>query len=266
MLTFRRFAPLLLGAAILDCVHDSTGPGAVDLRFAAQALETLGRTRMDAGDGGGSAASRMAALALRTGLRPERVRITVDGETQEYWALEVEHALAPDLTAAGTDAPILMLPIVARIMVAWRGRPVERVISVTVSSDTGSFNWTDLRTMELPPPYPLYVGPAFGIMFERDGPVHFSVDGGARSTRQTIGAECPLPDRPPFMQVLSPVAVPTTCHLARFFTRFNMRVQEGPPAGAAAVRVRVVSMDGHDVPGIRFEYPWMYPPCPVCRD
>jgi hypothetical protein len=263
MLTLRRLAPLLLGAALVACDDDSTGPDAVDRRFAAQTLETLGRARMSAGDGGGAAASRMAALALRAGLRPERVRITVDGETEEYWALEVEHALAPDLTGSA-DAPILTLPIVARIMVAWRGRPVERLISITVSSDTGSFSWTELRTMELPPPYPLYIGPAFGIMFERGGPIHFSVDGGARSTRQTIGAECPLPERAPFMQVLSPIAVPTSCHFARFVTRFNMRVQEGPPAGAAAVRVRVVSMDAHDVPGIRFEYPWLYRPCPVC--
>lgn len=264
MFTFRRFAPLLLGAALVACGDDSTGPGAVDLRFAAQTLETLGRTRMNAGDGGGATASRMAALALRTGLRPERVRITVDGETEEYWALEVEHALGADLSAEINDAPILTLPIVARTMVAWRGRPVERLISITVASDTGTFTWERYTALELPPPYPLYIGPAFGILFERGGPIHFSVDGGARSTRQAIGAECALPERLPFMQVLSPVAAPTSCHFARFFTRFDMRVQEGPPAGAAAVRVRVVSMDGHDVPGIRLEYPWLYRPCPVC--
>jgi hypothetical protein len=265
MFMFRRLAPLLLGAALVACDDDSTGPGALDLRFAARTLETLGKARMSAGDGGGATASRMAALALRTGLRPERVRIAVDGITEEYWALEVEHAIAPDLSAELNDAPILTLPIVARTMVAWRGRPVERLISITVSSDTGTFTWARYTALELPPPYPLYLGPAFGILFERGGPVHFSVDGGARSTRQTIGGECALPERPPFMEVLSPVPMPTTCHLARFFTRFNMRVQEGSPAGAAAVRVRVVSMDGHDVPGLRFDYPWLYRPCPVCE-
>ena len=265
MLTFRRLAPLLLGAALVACDDDSTGPAAADLRLAARSFETLGRTRVSAGDGNGATASRVAALALRAGLRPARVRITVDGVTEEYWALEVEHAIAPDVTADVVDAPILMLPAVVRTMVAWRGGPVERVIAVTVQSDTASFTWAEFRMTELPPPYPIYLGPAFGIMFERGGPVHFSVDGGARSTRQTIGAECPVPERPAFMQVFSPVAAPTTCHFARFFTRFNMRVQEGPPAGAAAVRVRVVTMDGHDVPGVRFEYPWFYQPCPVCR-
>jgi len=263
MLTFRRYAPLLLTAALAACDDDSTGPAAVDLRFAAQRFETLGRDRIGTGDGHGAMISRAAALALRAGLRPARVRIAVDGVTEEYWALEVERAIVPSLTADLNDAPI-NLPADLRTMVAWRGGRVERVIAIIVQSDTASFTWAEFRLTELPPPYPVFVGPAFGIMFERGGPVHFAVDGGARSTRESLGAECAVPDSPSFLQLISPVAVPTSCHLARFFTRFNMRVQEGPPAGAAAVRVRVVSMDGHDVPGVRFEYPWLYRPCPVC--
>ncbi|HJU69916.1 MAG TPA: hypothetical protein VJ650_16880 [Gemmatimonadaceae bacterium] len=262
MLMFRRLAPLLLGAALLGC-DDSTGPGAVDLHLAARSFESLGQTRMSSGDGGGATVSRLAAQALRTGLRPARVRIAVDGITEEYWALEVEHALGADLTADPNDAPILTLPIVARTMVAWRGAPAERVIAITISSDTGMFGVFRFD-LELPPPYPIYLGPAFGIMFERGGPVHFAVDGGARSTRQTIGAECRIPPRPAFMELVWPVTTPTTCRFATFFTRFNMRAQEGPPAGAAAVRVRVITMDGHDIPGLRFEYPWLYRPCAVC--
>ena len=119
--------------------------------------------------------------------------------------------------------------------------------------------------MQLLPPYPFYIGRAFGIMFERGGPAHFSVDGGARSTRQTIGAECKLPEPRPIIQIFPSPPMPVTCHAARFFTRFNMRVQVGPPAGAAAVRVRVVSMDGHDIPGIRLEYSWVYEACPACN-
>ena len=262
---FRRFAPLLLGAALAACGDDSTGPGAIDLRFAAQTFETLGRTRMSAGDGGGATASRIAALALRSGLRPQRVRIAVDGVTEEYWALELERAVVPDIAADLNDVRILPFPIVQRTMVAWRGRPVERLISITVSSDSGTFNWERYTALQPPPPYPFSLGPAFGILFERGGPIHWSVDGGARSTRQTIGGECELPDLPPFAQLTSPMSPPTSCHHARFFTRFSMRVQEGPPAGAAAVRVRVVEMDGHDVPGIQLVYPWLYRPCPVCR-
>ena len=263
MRTFRRFAPLLLTAALAACDDDSTGPGAVDLHLAAQSFETLGRDRVGTGDGHGATISRAAALALRAGLRPARVRIAVDGVSEDYWALEVERAIVPSLTADLNAAPI-NLPAAMRTMVAWRGGPVERVIAIIVQSDTASFTWAEFRSTELAPRYPLSLGPAFGIMFERGGPVHFSVDGGARSTRELLGAECAVPDSPSVLQLISPVAVPTSCRLARFFTRFNMRVQEGPPAGAAAVRVRVVTMDGHDVPGIRLEYPWLYRPCPAC--
>jgi hypothetical protein len=261
MLTFRRFTPLLVGAALLACNDDTTGPGAVDLHFAARSFETLGRARMSTGDGNGAAASRLAALALRTGLRPARVRIAVDGVAEDYWALQVEHVVVGPPTA--DDSPVIV-HMIDRTMVAWRGGPVKRLVSITVPGDTGTFTWARVHTLELPPPDPIYFAPAFGIMFERGGPPHFSVDGGARSTRQTIGAECALPERPAFMQIISPVSAPTACHLASFFTRFNMRVQEGPPAGAAAVRVRVLAMDGHDIPGLRFEYPWLYRPCPVC--
>ena len=209
-------------------------------------------------------ASRMASLALRAGLRPARVRIAVDGTTEDYWALEIEHAYGDDVTGGVGDAPILTLPIVTRTMVAWRGGPVERVISITVSSDTGIFSLARL-TSEVPPPYPLYIGPAFGIMFERRGPVHFAIDGGARSTRQEIGEACAVPERPSFMQILSPVAAPTSCHRARFFTRFSMQLQDGFGDELGGVRVRTVAMDGHDIPGIRLEYALRWEPCPVCR-
>ena len=259
MIAFRVGALVILGVLLAAC-GDSTGPGAADLRFVAVSFESLSRSRVEGGDGSGAEASRAAAQALRAGVRPARVRIAVDGVTEDYWALEVEHALTADLT----QSPVLTLPIVARTMVAWRGAPAQRVISITVSSDTGTFSWARYST-ELPPGDRIYFNLAVGIMFERGGPIHFAVDGGARSTRQTIGAECPLPQRPPLMQVLVPVVGPTACHTALFFTRFNMRVQEGPPAGAAAVRVRVVEMEGHEVPGIRLDYPVMFRPCAVCQ-
>ena len=261
MITFRRLAPLALGAVLVGCHDEATGPESdLDLRVAAQSFETLVESRMSAGDGGGATASRIAALALRVGIRPARVQITVDGVTQDYWALETEHALGPDITAA----PMPTFPILSRTIVAWRGGPAERVISVTMSNDTGTFSWERFELMSLPAPYPFYMGRAFGLMFERGGPVHFAVDGGARSTRQAIGAECKLPNPPPFVQIYPSPPRPISCHVADFMTRFNMRVQEGPPAGAAAVRARVVSMDGQVIPGIRLEYEWMYDSCPVC--
>ena len=261
MLTFRRLGYLIVGVALTGCDENSTGPDAVDLHFAAESFETLGRDRMGTGDWSGATASRAAALALRSGLRPARVRIAVDGTAEDYWALEIEHAVAPDLTAS----PVLQLPIVTRTIVAWRGRPPERVISVTVLSDSGTFAFERPGTSQLAPPYSIHFGPAFGLMFERRGPVHVSIEGGARSTRQTIGAECPLPDRSVVTRVMDPVTGPTSCHFARFFTRFTMRVQEPRPPGEAPVPVRSVSMDGQEVPGIRLEYPWVPTACPVCR-
>ena len=249
MLSLRRLAPLILGVALVGCGDDSTGPGGVDLQVVAQSFESLGRSRVAAGDGSGATASHGAAMALRAGIRPARVRITVDGVTEDYWALAIEHAAIPDLSAQVIESPILTLPIVSRTTVAWRGAPAERVISITTSSDTGTFSWDRYAIAELPPPYPIYLGIAFGVMFERGRIPQFSVAGGARTTRQTIGAECPLPQRFPLMQVVSPITQPVSCHTALFFTRFTMTVQEGPPAGAAAVRARVVSMEGADIPG-----------------
>lgn len=255
-----RTATVLMLAGLLTACEDSTGPGALDLRLAASAFNSLERSRMSAGDGDGATTSRVAALALRAGVRPARVRIAVDGLTEDYWALEVEHALAPDITGG----PVLTLPIVARMMIAWRAAPAQRVISIRISSDTGTFSLARHDELVGLGPDDPYYELAFGILFERGGPVHLSVDGGARSTRQTIGAECTLPERPPILQLLSPLDIPATCHTARFFTRFSMRVQEPPVGGAAAIRVRVVEMDGQDVPGIRLEYPWLYRPCAVC--
>lgn len=260
MITRRRLALLLLGAALAGCDDASTGP-ALDLRFAAERFETLGRTRMNAGDWNGAMASRAAALALRSGLRPTVVRIAVDGAIEEYWALEIEHAAAPDLT----ESPALTLPVVTRTLVAWRGRPAERVISVTIPSDTATFALGRLESSDLLSPVPISFGPGFGLLFDRGGPVHVAIDGGARSTRQTIGAECALPGRTPFSRIMTPLPEPTSCHFARFFTRFNMRVQEPRPPGAAPGGARSVTMDGHEVPGIRLEYPWLYTACPVCR-
>lgn len=253
-----RIATALMFAGVVAACDDSTGPGASDLELAALEFNTLQGSRIDAADPDGAIASRVAAVALRTGVRPARVRIAVDGVTEDYWALAVEHALAPDITAG----PVLTIPIVARTMVAWRGAPAQRVISIRTSSDTGTFS-LPADQVELPPGQ-IYRDIAYGILFERGGPVHLSVDGGARTTRQLLGDECALAAQPPIMRVTSPVDFPITCRWTQFVMRFNMRVQEAPLGGAAAVRVRIVAMNSHDVPGIRLEYRWLERPCPVC--
>ncbi len=259
MLMRRRLAPIILGTLVIACGDGSTGPGAVDLRLAASSFNDLGLSRRRAGDGSGAGASQAAALALRAGVRPARVRIAIDGVTEDYWALEIERGFAGGIRMLST-APD---PLVGRTLVAWRGGPVERVVSFTIMSDTGTFSLMRYYGLGALPPDRILFDPAFGVMFERGGPAHLSVDGGARSTRESLGSECEAPQRS-ILNMLSSFYLPETCQRAVFFTRFNMRVQEWTSAGLDAARSRVVEMAGHEVPGIRLEYQPIERPCPVC--
>lgn len=260
MNAMRRLIPLVLGIGVVACSDDATGPTKVELTVIANNFESLGRSRNGAGDVAGAIVSAEAARALRSGIRPGSVNITVDAVTEEYMALEVERAFGHDVT----ESPVLTLPIVSRTMIAWRGAPPERVIAITVPSDTGEFGGFVL--LERPTDRPAFANwPASGIMFERDGEPWFAVDGGARSTRQLIGDECPVPRPSSVAQVLAPVSLPSACNAAVFFTRFRMQaVAGGAPSGEPA-RTRVIGMDGQDVSGIRLQYPPVPTMCPVCR-
>ena len=249
MLMLRRFAPLVLGMLLIACGEDSTGPGAVDLRLVARSFDDLGLSRQRDGDGNGAAASQAAAIALRTGIRPARVRIAVDGVTEDYWAVEIERGFAGINMLSSVSGPFL-----GRTLDAWHGGPAERVISITVMGDTGTFSLMRYYGLDALPPNRILPDPAFGVMFDRGGPAHVSIDGGARSTRESLGAECVTPERESILEMLSSFYLPATCQRARFFTRFNMRVQEWPIGGLNAARTRVVEMAGQAVPGVRFEY------------
>jgi hypothetical protein len=248
MLRLRRFALVMVGPLLVACGDDSTGPDAADLRVVARTFDDLGLSRQRAGDGDGAAASQAAAIALRTGIRPTRVRIAVDGVAESYWALEIERGFAGSSTLSSVG------PLHARTLVAWRGGPAKQVISITISGDTGTFSLMRYYSLDAPPPDRILLDPAFGVMFDRGGPAHVSVDGGARSTRESLGAQCQTPERESILEMLSSFYLPATCQRARFFTRFTMRVQEWPIAGLNAARTRVVEMAGHDIPGVRFEY------------
>ncbi len=244
----RRFALVMAGTMLIACGDDSTGPDAVDLRVVARSFDDLGLSRQRAGDGDGAAASQAAAIALRTGIRPTRVRIAVDGVVEDYWALEIERGFA------GSMVSILPGTLLTRTLVAWRGGPAERVISITIAGDTGTFSLMRYYSLDALPPNRILLDPAFGVMFARGGPANVSVDGGARSTRESLDSECQTPERESILEMLSSFYLPATCQRASFFTRFTMRVQEWPIAGLNAARTRVVEMAGHDIPGVRFEY------------
>lgn len=251
-MSVRRLAAFAIGALLLGCSDDPTGPATLDLRLAALTFDVLERSRTETGDGLGATAAQHAAMALRAGVRPTRVSITVDGTTDEYWALEVEHAFGDDLTLS----PVLTVPIVLRQMVAWRGDEPRRVISISVVSDTGTF--TRFQALDLVLPgntVPLFPS-SFGVLFERGSWPFLAESGGARATRGALGAECPLPaPRRSLARVATPVLSPTSCHRATFSTRFTMVVRHAPLDGAAALTTRTVSMADHTIEGIQLKYP-----------
>ncbi len=251
MFPFRRLAPLALAATVAAC-QDSSGPVAIDLAYLATRFDALGRARADAGDPSGAMMSRVTALTLRLGVRPTSVRITVDGVTEDYLALQTEHAF----DEGPTDSPLPVLS--ARTMVAWRGVWPHRFLSITVAGDTGTFGEFWLLPFSEASPVTFEL-PSFGILFDRGGPAWVAAAGGARTIRLSIGQECEIPQRPPFMPALEPIA----CHRAVFSTRFTMTANETSML-TAAPRSRAVQMDLHDVAGVRLLYAPLPTMCPVC--
>jgi len=260
-MTLRRLVLCTAAACLLGCGDEPTGPSTLDLRLAALRFAFLERSRVETGDVFGGMAAQQAVLALRTGVRPTSVTITVDGVTDEYWALEVEHAFGDDRTLS----PVLTLPIVLRHMVAWRGDDPQRVISISVASDTGTFTLFQPLSLSAPgsglPSSPF----SSGVLFERGGPPFLAESGGARATRPAIGEECPLP--PTYRDVatrVAPIVTPITCARATFFTRFNMVVRQLPATGITSTATRTVTMGDHTIEGIRLQYPPL--PCLACLE
>jgi hypothetical protein len=256
MHSFRSLTLVLACVGLTACEDDSTGPSTIDLRLAAWTFDALSRSRTEAGDGNGAVAARHAARALRAGIRPTRVSISVDGVAEEYLALETEHAFGnvADLDIISPGAVVL------RTMVAWRGGTPDRFLAISVLGDTGTFRpfFTLLVGSESPPVFETIATGA--VLFERGGPPFFGIAGGARTTRQSLGIECGTPPtssfRPPFGAI--------SCRRAAFLTRFTMTASEigrfttGAPS-------RVVQMGSQEVAGVRFEYPALPTQCPLCR-
>jgi hypothetical protein len=247
MISVRRLTTAALVAGLAACDQDPSRPGISDV-FLADRFEKLALARTRARDDAGAAAARGAAHALRLGVRPARVNISVDGVTEQYLAFETEFAYGEDEGAG----PLPPRPITVRTMIAWRGVQADRFLIVHVPGDTGTFappciacQAADLNV----------IGwlTASAILFERDGNHLLAVAGGVRTTRQSLGSECQVPKRPAFVPGLDPVS----CHRAVFLTRFRMTANERTTSGA--IRSHVVQMGGHDVPGVRI----LYPPLPT---
>lgn len=255
MRSFRSLTLVLACVALTACEDDSTGPATIDLRLAAWTFDALSRSRIEAGDGSGATAARHAALALRAGIRPTRVSITVDGVAEDYLALEIEHAFGdvPDLHS------ISPAPLFIRTMVAWRDGTPDRFLAIYVLGDTGTFRpfFTLVGASESRPVFESIATGA--VLFERGGPPFFGITGGARTTRQSIGIECPTPP----MSSLMPPFGATSCRRAAFLTRFTMTANETGQFTSGAPS-RVVQMGLQEVAGVRFEYPGFPTQCLLC--
>jgi hypothetical protein len=256
MMPFRRLTVLALLAGLTACDENPSGPSVSDAFLAAR-FEELARARTDQGDGAGALAARGAAHALRLGIRPAQVNISVDGVTEQYLAFETEYAYGED-DGAGPLPPI---PIAARTMIAWRGGQPDRFLVVHVAGDTGTFAPPCLACLTAESNVVGWLL-AFGMLSERGRAPLVAVAGGVRTTRQSLGSECQVPKRPAFIPGLEPVS----CHHAMFFARFTMTVDvqfttlgTGVSTTSSAAQSRVVQMAGHDVPGVRI----LYPPLPT---
>jgi hypothetical protein len=249
-----RCVAILFGLFLAACEDDTTGPS-TDLRLAAWTFDALSRARIDVGDGDGAIAASNAALALRAGIRPTRVRITVDGVTEDYLALETEHAFGDDPPAGLLFSP----QIVWRTMIAWRGGSPHRFVAIGVFGDTSVF--TPFRLLAVPGASSVIDWMLInGVVFERGGPAFVGVAGGAHSTRESTGAACDIPRG----RLFTPPLEPISCHRALFRTRFTMTANELSRLSTGAGS-RVVQMDSQDVAGAQFVYPSFPTLCPVCR-
>jgi hypothetical protein len=230
---------LCLSACVVACGR-STEPSNVDLALLASRFDALAHEREEAGDPSGAGAASVAAFVLRLGIPPTRMSMTVDGTADDFLALEME--FGDDVT----EPPQSIIPGVHRTLVAWRGARPDRVLSIGVQGDSGSFE-TRMASAQ-PEDGPHAQVPMFGILFDRGEPPLVGITGGGHTVRQSI-------DETPCEPPRTPLFVSTSCQRVTFLTRFTMTAHV-MPVTSPEIRPRVVSMREQTVAGVRlFEAP-----------
>jgi hypothetical protein len=243
----RRTTLLVLAAALLGCSDDVTSPTDIDLAFIATRFDAFGEERRRGQDAEGAHAARATALALRLGIRPSRVSITLDGISSEWLALEQEYVFGGQYRAG----PLPLDGVVMRRFVAWQGVGPDRVLSVILDGDTTSYGqFVALASQERPLSTSLLFFPT-ALLIERENGRHLAAGGGAHSTRESFGEACSTAThRVPFLPQVNPVS----CYRAVFETRFAVTLIDVSSV-ERALRARVVQMDSHDVRGLQLGYP-----------
>lgn len=139
----KSFGSLALFAATLiagGCREGSpTAPAEADLELQA-AITAAGDAAAEGGDADRAEALRHGADALRWGIRPSVIEVTVRDQTTRYAAIVV------GLVRRGADGERVLV----RHLVAWTGRPPTALLQVTSKSDQAVFastargHWKDL--------------------------------------------------------------------------------------------------------------------------
>jgi hypothetical protein len=177
---FRRI--LMTGTLVslaAGCTGEPVAPLGTDIELEAT-LEQLAAEANTAGDVDAAAAFGDGLLAVRLGVRPSELDVTVDGETSTY------RAIVTGVAHARGDVVLLR-----RSLIAWTGDRPRAVLQVTSMSDEAAFGYpADVVTREDP------VGRARGTWVHLGRRQTFvATSGSAAQALASTGDPCPnLPD------------------------------------------------------------------------
>jgi len=173
-----RFGALALLGLAAACSDTPTEPQEPEAELAS-AFETLAVEANRQGDADGAAALSGGSIALRMGVRPSTIQLTIDGEVIRHYAL-----------VAGIAREIDGESRMVRTLFAWTGeRRPETLLEVTLRSDEGEFG------PEVADP----AKQARGIYAHlRERARWFATGGGATITLADLGEPCgrPLSENP----------------------------------------------------------------------
>jgi hypothetical protein len=159
------------------CSSDPAAPDTPELELEAT-LEQLAAEANSAGDVDAAAAFGDGLLAIRLGVRPTELEVTVAGQSARY------HAIVTGVAQLADDGTT----IIRRSLVAWLGRPrPEAILQVTSLSDESAFGFpSDLAVPAAP------VGRARGTWVNLPrGHTFVGTSGPASVALVSIGDQCP---------------------------------------------------------------------------
>lgn len=213
----RLLGALALVSLLAGCAADPTEPTAENADLAAS-FDLMAAEARISGDINAASAFEGGALAIRAGLMPSEIEVTIDGEVVTHKA--VVHAVVR--TGAG-DQQVLM-----RSLLAWSGsNPRETILKVMLLADEAEFGHPSQMVPQ---------GRARGWFADLVEQVRYLVTGGTAGIQVAeIGGPCgrAAPDRPGIR-----------CRKARFDVQVDgefHRRAPGDPEQSDATRLTIVT-------------------------